>query len=120
MRDPTRGGIAQTLNEIVKDKSFGIEIWERHLPISQEVESVCEILGFDPLNLANEGKVLVIASKKDAEMVLETMKRNPLGKMAKKIGRITRQNKGMVVLKTTALSERIVVPPSGELIPRIC
>jgi hydrogenase expression/formation protein HypE len=120
MRDPTRGGIAQVLNEIVSDKEFGVEIWEDSLPITREVGGVCEILGFDILHLANEGKVIVAAAETDAEKILETMENHPLGKGAKIIGKVTEKNKGMVTLKTTALSERIVLPPSGELIPRIC
>jgi len=120
MRDPTRGGIAQVLNEIVSDKEFGIEIWEDSLPITREVAGVCEILGFDILHLANEGKVIVVAAEADAEKILEIMENHPLGKGAKIIGKVTGTNKGMVTLKTTSLSERIVLPPSGELIPRIC
>jgi hydrogenase expression/formation protein HypE len=120
MRDPTRGGIAQVLNEIAGDRDFGIEIWEDSLPITREVAGVCEILGFDILHLANEGKVIVVAAEKDAEKILEIMENNPLGKGAKVIGKVTEKNKGMVTLKTTALSERIVLPPTGELIPRIC
>jgi hydrogenase expression/formation protein HypE len=120
MRDPTRGGIAQVLNEIAGDRDFGIEIWEDSLPVTREVTGVCEILGFDMLHLANEGKVIVIAPGKDAEKILDVMANAPLGKGAKIIGRVTEKNRGMVTLKTTALSERIVLPPSGELIPRIC
>jgi hydrogenase expression/formation protein HypE len=120
MRDPTRGGIAQVLNEIAGDRDFGVEIWEDSLPITREVAGVCEILGFDILHLANEGKVIVVAAEKDAEKILEMMENNPLGKGAKIIGKVTEKNKGMVTLKTTALSERIVLPPTGELIPRIC
>jgi len=120
MRDPTRGGISQVLNEIAGDRDFGIEIWEDSLPVTQEVAGICEILGFDFLHLANEGKVIAIASAKDAETILEIMQKDPLGKGAKMIGRVTDKNKGMVTLKTTALSERIVMPPTGELVPRIC
>ncbi|MGE5341047.1 MAG: hydrogenase expression/formation protein HypE [Candidatus Omnitrophota bacterium] len=120
MRDPTRGGISQVLSEITTGRDFGIEIHEDTLPITREVAGICEILGFDILHLANEGKVLVIASEKDAAKVLDIMNRHPLGQGAAIIGTITEKNKGMVYLKTTARSERIIMPPTGELVPRIC
>jgi len=120
MRDPTRGGIAQVLNEVVESRDFGIAIDEAALPVTTEVAGMCEILGFDLLHLANEGKVLVVVSPDDAKTVLETMESHPLGKGSKIIGEVTGTNKGMVILKTTALSERIVMPPTGELVPRIC
>jgi hydrogenase expression/formation protein HypE len=120
MRDPTRGGAAQVLNEITADRDYGIEIWEDSLPVTREVAGVCEILGFDLLHLANEGKVIVVAPEQEAAKILEIMKKDPLGKGAAVIGKITGKNKGMVTLKTTALSERIVLPPTGELLPRIC
>jgi len=120
MRDPTRGGIAQVLSEVALNQSFGIEIREDSLPVTREVAGVCEILGFDVLHLANEGKVIVIVSEKDAPKVLEIMEKDEKGQGAKVIGRVTDKNKGMVFLKTTALSERVVMPPTGELVPRIC
>jgi hydrogenase expression/formation protein HypE len=120
MRDPTRGGMAQLLNEVVQGRKFGVHIDETSLPVTTEVAGVCEILGFDILHLANEGKVIVIVSKEDAKKALELMENHPLGKGAAIIGGITSANPGMVILKTTALSERIVMPPTGELVPRIC
>lgn len=120
MRDPTRGGMAQVLNEIVPDQPFGLSINEKDLPVTSEVTGVCEILGFDILHLANEGKVILVASEQDAPKVLETMRNHPLGKDAAVLGRITEANPGMVVMNTTALSERIIMPPTGELVPRIC
>jgi len=120
MRDPTRGGIAQVFNEIVSGRDFGIEILEESLPVTPEVHGVCEILGFDVLHLANEGKVITIAPEVQAQKILKAMENHPLGKGASLIGRVTEKNKGMVTLKTTALSERIVLPPTGELVPRIC
>jgi len=120
MRDPTRGGVAQVFNEIAGNRDFGIEIREEALPVTPEVNGICEILGFDILHLANEGKVIVIAAEEHAEKILEIMGNHALGKGAAVIGKVTEKNKGMVTLKTTALSERIVMPPTGELIPRIC
>jgi hydrogenase expression/formation protein HypE len=120
MRDPTRGGVAQVFNEIVENRDFGIEIREEALPVTPEVNGVCEILGFDVLHLANEGKVVVIAPAAEAGKILDLMAKDPLGKGAALIGTVTEKNKGMVTLKTTAKSERIVMPPTGELVPRIC
>jgi len=120
MRDPTRGGIAQVLNEITIDRDFGIELWEESLPVTPEVSGICDILGFDLLHLANEGKVIAIAPEKYSQQIISIMENDPKGKGAAVIGKITEKNKGIVSLKTTALSERIVLPPSGELIPRIC
>jgi hydrogenase expression/formation protein HypE len=120
MRDPTRGGMAQLLNEVVQGRDFGVQIEESALPVTTEVAGVCEILGFDILHLANEGKVIVIVSKEDAQKALGIMADHSLGQGATIIGEITVANPGMVILKTTALSERIVMPPTGELVPRIC
>lgn len=120
MRDPTRGGISQVLNEIVNNQHFGIEIQETALPITREVEGVCDILGFDPLHIANEGKIITIVDKKDAETVLKIMKNNKYGKHATIIGEITEKNKGMVILHTEFGTQRIIMPPTGEILPRIC
>ncbi len=120
MRDPTRGGIAQVLSEITINRDFGIQIHEEALPVTPEVAGVCEILGFDVLHLANEGKVIIIAAEKDAQKLLEIMDTHPLGKGARIIGKVTEKNQGLVFLKTTAQSERIIMPPTGELVPRIC
>ncbi len=120
MRDPTRGGLAQTLNELVTDKRFGIQINETDLPISPEVEGVCDILGFEPIQIANEGKVIVIASESDAENVLSVMKKHPLGIDSAIIGTVTENNAGFVSIRTSYGTERIVMPPIGELLPRIC
>jgi len=120
MRDPTRGGVSATLNEIVKNQKFGILIYEDKIPIKKEVLSMCEILGFDPLNIANEGKVIVICEKKVSEKIIEKMKKNKYGKDAKIIGEIVREPEGKVILKTITGSIRIVDAPIGEQFPRIC
>jgi len=120
MRDPTRGGLAAVLNEIVEGMNFGIRLWEEKLPVSQEVAGICEVLGFDPLQLANEGKVVVFVKKEDAESVLEKMKSHPLGKQAEIIGEVTDEFPGKAVLKTTLGTHRIIEQPMGELLPRIC
>jgi len=119
MRDPTRGGIAATLNEIVSDK-FGIEIWEEKIPIKESVKGICEMLGFDPLSIANEGKMLIVSSRTDAEKIVEELKKYPDGKDAEIIGEITEEHRGRVVEKTITGIKRIVDMPSGGNLPRIC
>jgi len=120
MRDPTRGGVAQTLNELAHDKKFGVRIHEAHLPIPKKVAAVCDVLGFDPLHIANEGKVLMVVARRDADSALKILRRHPLGKGACRIGEITAENPGRVTMATRAGSERIVMPPAGEILPRIC
>jgi hydrogenase expression/formation protein HypE len=120
MRDPTRGGIAQTLNELAQGQPFGVRIHEAHLPIPKKVAAVCDVLGFDPLHVANEGKVVMVVAERDAEKALKLLRGHPLGKGARRIGEITKENPGRVVMATRAGSERIVMPPVGEILPRIC
>jgi hydrogenase expression/formation protein HypE len=120
MRDPTRGGLAQTLNELAHKKKFGVRIREERLPIPHKVAAVCDLLGFDPLHIANEGKVVMVAARRDADRALKIMQGHPLGKRACRIGEITRENPGRVVMATRAGSERILMPPAGEILPRIC
>ncbi|MCM8778040.1 MAG: hydrogenase expression/formation protein HypE [Candidatus Omnitrophica bacterium] len=120
MRDPTRGGIATTLNEIVEGQNFGILIHQRDIPLNEKVSYMCELLGFDPLYLANEGKVVVICGKKDAEKVISVMRKHPLGKKATVIGEVIREYKGQVVMETVAGSLRVVDMLSGSQLPRIC
>jgi hydrogenase expression/formation protein HypE len=120
-RDPTRGGLASVLNEIVeKRKDIGIEIDENLIPIDKTVKSVCELLGFEPLYIANEGKMLIIVKKDVAEEILEILKSHPLGKNAKTIGKVVSENKGKVVLKTIYGTKRIIDNPTAEELPRIC
>ena len=120
MRDPTRGGLAQTLNELAQGKKFGARIFEDRLPIPKKVAAVCDILGFDPLHIANEGKVVMVVTKGDAGKALKALRGHPLGKGARVIGEITKENPGRVTMATRAGSERIVMPPAGEILPRIC
>jgi len=117
MRDPTRGGIAATLNEAVEDVGVGVELYEEKIPVSEEVKAVCELLGFDPLYLANEGKVVVIA--KDGEEIVRAMRRHPLGKKAEIIGKVTK-DKGKVFLRSLSGGRRIVDMPVADQLPRIC
>lgn len=120
MRDPTRGGLSGSLNEIARTAALGIEIDERSIPIKEEVKGICELLGFDPLYIANEGKVIVIADNKSGEKVLSLMRAHPLGKEAQIIGRVVEDNPGVVNMKTIIDSNRIVDMLSGEQLPRIC
>ncbi len=120
MRDPTRGGLSSALNEIAKTSGTGIELYEKDLPISEQVVGACEILGLDPLYIANEGKILFIVPEPVSESVLYAMRKQPLGKKSAIIGRVTKDHPGMVRLKTTLGSTRIVDMMSGEQLPRIC
>jgi hydrogenase expression/formation protein HypE len=120
LRDPTRGGLATTLNEFAKQSKVGIKIEEDKIPVRDGVRGACELLGFDPLYVANEGKLVAIVDGRDAEEVLRQMKRNRYGKDAAIIGEVTDDHRGKVVMKTRLGSSRIVDMLSGELLPRIC
>lgn len=120
MRDPTRGGIASSLNEIVYNKKFGILIYEEKVPLKEEVKAICEILGFDPFIIANEGKVIVIVKRSEGEKVIEIMRKYDEGKEAEIIGEIIDKPEGKVLVKTEIGSKRILDMPSGEQFPRIC
>ncbi|MFN3699375.1 MAG: AIR synthase-related protein, partial [Dictyoglomus sp.] len=119
MRDPTRGGVAGVLNEIAQKYSVEIEIEEEKIPIKPWVRSASEILGIDPLYSANEGKVIIIASRKDEDKIMSFLKNHPLGKDAEIIGEI--KGKGnRVYLKTKLGTRRILDPLKRDLLPRIC
>ncbi len=120
LRDPTRGGIASTLNEIASTANVGILFEEESIPIAEEVRGACEILGLDPLYIANEGKLIAFVDPLAAKTILEAMHSCELGKEALIIGEVTSENKGSVVMKTSIGSKRIVQMISGEQLPRIC
>lgn len=120
LRDPTRGGVATTLNEIALQSGVGIMLSEESLPIRAQVNAACELLGLDPLYLANEGKLLAFVAAEDAEKVLATMHENPLGKDAAIIGEVIAENPAKVFLKTGIGGTRIVDMLVGEQLPRIC
>ncbi len=119
MRDPTRGGLASSLNEIAEKGGKKILIYEDKLPLAPEAAAACELLGLDPLYLANEGKALFFVGAEQAEGVLQTMRKNPLGKNARIIGEVV-EGGASVVMKTKIGSSRIVDMISGEQLPRIC
>ena len=120
LRDPTRGGLAAVLNEIAQSSDVGIIIDEDSLPIREQVHGVCNILGFDVLELANEGKLVAFVHENEAEKVLEVMHKNKYGINAAIIGEVVNSAKGQVGLKTSIGSIRIVDMPMGNLVPRIC
>lgn len=120
MRDPTRGGVATTLNEFVEGTSLSIELEESRIPVSPSVNSACEILGLDPLYCANEGKLLAVVSPEKAETALETMRRFEVGKNAAIIGRVSEKYAGKVTIKTNFGGTRIAAKLAGAQLPRIC
>lgn len=120
LRDPTRGGLATTLNEIAQASNVGIEIYESEIPIKDSVRSACELLGLDPLYIANEGKLVAIVPEDKAELVIEIMHNSPFGRDAKIIGKVTREHLGRVILLTKLGSRRILDMLSGDPLPRIC
>ncbi len=120
MRDPTRGGVATVLCEIAENSNIGIKIKEESLPIHENVLSFSEILGLDPLYIANEGKVITVVDKDKAKPMLSNMKQNVLGKESAVIGEITKGNKGKVLLETVIGGERIIDRLTGDQLPRIC
>ena len=120
MRDPTRGGVAATLNELASSSSIGIEIDESTIPVKPDVRGACELLGIDPLHVANEGKLVVAVAAGDAEKVLEVMRSFNPGRDAVLIGSVVDDHPGMVVMRTVYGSRRIIDLPLGEQLPRIC
>lgn len=120
LRDPTRGGVATTLNEIAKQSNCGIVLDEHTLPVKQVVHAASEMLGFDPLHIANEGKLIAIVGPEDADKVLAAMQGHKYGKGATIIGEVTEEPPGRVLMKTMIGSHRIVDVLMGEMLPRIC
>ena len=120
LRDPTRGGLSTTLNEIALSSKVDVEINEVDIPIQEEVRAACEILGYDPLYLANEGKLVAFIPSEIATDILKKMKENKFGKESKIIGRVVKKSEGKVYLNTTIGGKRIVDMLTGEQLPRIC
>jgi hydrogenase expression/formation protein HypE len=120
LRDPTRGGVASALNEIAESSRFGIELDEASIPVPEEVAGACEMLGLDPLYVANEGKLLAFVPEEKADIVLDAMKRHPLGTASCTIGRVVADHSGTVVLRSRIGGNRVVDMLSGEQLPRIC
>jgi hydrogenase expression/formation protein HypE len=120
MRDPTRGGLASTLNEIATASNVGVEIDETSLPVRLEVQSACELLGLDPVYVANEGKAVFFVAPDAADRVLEVLRAHPLGRDAARIGHVTAQHPHMLVARTAMGANRVIPTQIGEQLPRIC
>lgn len=120
LRDPTRGGVASTLNEIAQAAGLGMRLDEARIPVWDEVRGACEILGLDPLYVANEGKCLVIVARPAAEAVLAALQAHPLGREAAVIGEVVADHGGRVVLRSRIGGQRVVDMLAGEQLPRIC
>ena len=120
MRDPTRGGLASTLNELAQASGVGVRIDEARVPVRPDVKAACEVLGLDPLYVANEGKLVAVLPAKDAERLVEALREHPLGRQAAVIGEIAADGPGLVRATSRTGGERIVSLLAGEPLPRIC
>jgi hydrogenase expression/formation protein HypE len=120
LRDPTRGGLASALNEIAASSQVGMRLRERNIPVRDAVRGACELLGLDPLYVANEGKCVALVAPDAAERALEVLRAQPLGKDAADIGEVTAEPAGRVIVKSSIGSTRVLDMLSGEQLPRIC
>jgi hydrogenase expression/formation protein HypE len=120
MRDPTRGGLASTLNEIAAAANVGIDIEEAKIPVRSEVQSACELLGLDPVYVANEGKAVFFVAPEAADRALEVLRGHVLGRDAARIGVVTGQHPCMLVARTLMGANRVIATQIGEQLPRIC
>jgi hydrogenase expression/formation protein HypE len=120
MRDPTRGGLASTLNEIAQASGVGVELDEPSLPVRPAVQSACELLGLDPVYVANEGKVVFFVAPEAADKILEILRAHPLGQEAARIGQITAAHPRLLVAHTAMGANRVIPLQIGEQLPRIC
>lgn len=120
MRDPTRGGLASALNELAEASRVGVKISESAIPLRPEVRAACEILGLDPLHVANEGKLIAVVPEADADRVVAALRTHPLGRNAVAIGNVVAEHPGMVTLRSLVGGERVVSMLAGEQLPRIC
>jgi hydrogenase expression/formation protein HypE len=120
MCDPTRGGLSSSMNELATASRVGVKLDEAAIPLRPEVRGACEMLGLDPLYVANEGKLVTVVPPEDAEYALAAMRSHPLGKNAAIIGQVTAEPSGMVILRSVVGGDRVVTMLSGEQLPRIC
>ena len=120
MRDPTRGGLASTLSELAKASEVGVRVEEARIPLKPEVRGACELLGLDPVYVANEGKLVAVVPPGDAEALVAAMRAHPRGRDAALIGEVVADGPGLVRMKSRAGGERVVTPLAGEPLPRIC
>jgi hydrogenase expression/formation protein HypE len=120
MRDPTRGGLSSAVNELAAASHVGVELSEESIPLRTEVRGACEMLGLDPLYVANEGKLIAVAPADDADRLLAVMRRHPLGRDSVVVGTVVADHPGMVTMKSLVGGERVVTLLAGEQLPRIC
>jgi hydrogenase expression/formation protein HypE len=120
MRDPTRGGLSSALNELADASRVGVRLVESAIPVKREVKAACEMLGLDPLYVANEGKLMAVVPAEDAERILHAMQKHALGRHAAVVGEIVADHPGMVVMRSVVGGERVVTMLAGEQLPRIC
>jgi hydrogenase expression/formation protein HypE len=120
MRDPTRGGLSSTLNELAEASGVGVVLTEAAVPLRPEVRAACEVLGLDPLSVANEGKLIAVVPPADAARLVEVMRSHPLGRNAAVVGEVVDDHPGMVVLRSLVGGERVVTMLAGEQLPRVC
>jgi hydrogenase expression/formation protein HypE len=120
MRDPTRGGLSSALNELAEASQVGVTLEERAIPVRPEVRGACELLGLDPLYVANEGKLIAVVPPEDALRLVDVMRTHPLGESAAIIGEVVAAHSGMVTMRSLVGGERVVTLLSGEQLPRIC
>jgi len=120
MRDATRGGLATVLSELAAERDFGVQIDESSIPVDEKVKGMCEILGFDPLYVANEGKIVLVVDKDDAENVVDVLRTDEFGKESRIIGEITKDHPGKAWINTIIGGSRILDMLAGEQLPRIC
>jgi hydrogenase expression/formation protein HypE len=120
MRDPTRGGVSSALNELAAASGVGVRLVESAIPIRPEVHAACEMLGLDPLYVANEGKLVAVVPAEDADRLLGVMRRHPLGRDAAVIGDVVAEHPGMVLMRSVVGGDRVVTLLAGEQLPRIC
>lgn len=120
MRDPTRGGLSSALNELAAASNVGVDLDEAAIPLRREVRAACEMLGLDPLYVANEGKLMAVVPAEDADRTLDAMRSHPLGRDASLVGTVVADHAGMVILRSRIGGSRVVSLLSGEQLPRIC
>jgi len=120
LRDPTRGGVTSALTQIAQTANVGMLLNESSIPICEEVKGACEILGLDPLYVANEGKLLAIVAAEDADRLVQVLRSHSLGRDSAVIGAVVNEHPGLVMMKTCVDGTRVVDMLSGEQLPRIC
>jgi len=120
MRDPTRGGLSSALNELATASRVGVRLDEAAIPVRAEVRGACEMLGLDPLAVANEGKLIAVVPAEDADRLVQTMRAHPLGRHAAIVGEVVADHPGMVTMRSVVGGERVVTMLAGEQLPRIC